>query len=536
VSEGRQARCEQLVYTSARRTLEGTGFGVLAHSPGWPQHLGLTGRNLGRLAAAPVSGDDEVALLRREGGALVYRKRCSGEDAMGRSGNYLVHLLWDPRGELTLREVVALLEGGALLDDASGLEPTPELPRLAVPLRPRQRLAATTTEAGSCVAAVLRLLQTGGQVELPASLPSGSSSLAVLSAALPRGLLELLSLLPADAGDLGQDAAVVALRLRPGAALEEPTEAARLVVEAADAGTEVPDSLASWAQLDRWLSARRWAAEDPSILSAQQVGTVLGSDEGERWLVRGGAWRAVEAAEADPGALRALRAAVTSSAARLLVAEAAARLLTDSLLAGRPTPHRTLRIGGLRDARLVEVMLTLQEQGGIDRLDDAGRRLLETALAASTALHPARLLHPGLLSELMSERPVVEAAVRSLATDDPLLRRRTAEALLAADPTWLGELEGRLSYQELHDLLADEAREADEDRLDQLVVAAVRLPGRRGFALRSLLAQAPAELAAAVLAKRGDDVLEEDGWPAALVREVEVSRRRSAWRRLAGRG
>lgn len=536
MSEAPEARCEQLVYTSARRTLEGTGFGVLAHSPGWPAHLGLTGRTLGRLAAAPAGPGDEVALLHREGGALVYRKRSSGEDAMGRSGNHLVHLLWDPLGELTLREVVALVEGGALLDDASGVEPTTELPQLRVPLLRRQPLAADPEDAGSCVAAVLRALPDGGQAELPPALPSGGSSVAVLAATLPRGVLRLLSLLPADAGDPGDDAAVVALHLRPGAPLEAPTDAARDVVAAADAGVEVPDSLASWTELDRWLSARRWAAEEPDSLSARQVGTVLRSSEGRRWLLSGGAWRAVAAAEEDPDTLRALRAVVTSQPTRQVVAEAAARLLTDSLLAGRPTPHRTLRLGGLRDTRLVEVMLTLQEHGGIDSLDDEGQRLLETALTASPALHPGRLLRPALLAELMSERPVVDAALRSLATDDPLLRRRTAEALLAADPAWLAELDQWLPYQELHDLLADEARESDEDRLDQLVAAAVRLPGQRGFALRSLLAQAPPERAAAVLARQGAGVLEEDGWPPALLREVEVSRRRSAWRRLAGRG
>ena len=535
MSEAPEARCEQLVYTSARRTLEGTGFGVLAHSPGWPAHLGLTGRALGRLAAAPGGPDDEVALLHREGGALVLRKRSSGEDAMGRSGNHLVHLLWDPLGELTLRELVALVEGGALLDDASGLEPTAELPQLRVPLLRRRPLAADPEDAGSCVAAVLRALPDGGRAELPAALPSGGSSLAVLSAALPRGVLRLLSLLPADPGDAAGDAAVVALHLRPGAPLEAPTEAAREVVGAAEAGVEVPDSLASWADLDRWLSARRWAVQEPDTLSARQVGTVLRSSEGRRWLLGGGAWRAVAAAEEDPETLRALRAVVTSQPTRQVVAEAAARLLTDRLLAGGPTPHRTLRIGGLRDTRLVEVLLDLQEQGGIDSLDDEGRRLLETALAASPALHPARLLRPDLLAELMSERPVVDAALRSLATDDPLLRRRTAEALIAADPDWLAELDQWLPYQELHDLLADEARESDEDRLDQLVAAAVRLPGQRGFALRSLLAQAPPERAAAVLARRGDGVLEEDGWPVALLREVELSRRRSAWRRLAGR-
>jgi hypothetical protein len=534
VSDGRAARYEQLVYTSARRTLEGSGFGVLAHSPGWPEHLGLTGRSLGRLVAAPA-GDDDVALLRREGGVLLCRKHASGEDALGRSGNYLVHLLWDPRGQLTLREVLPLVDGGALLDSADGLEPTRELPRCALPLQPRQSLPVVDVEeAEACVAAVLRRLPAGGQVELPPTLPSGGSSLAVLAAALPRELLRLLSLVPAWATDSEQDGGVVALRLRPGAALEGTTDTARLVVE--DGGALVPDSLASVVALEDWLRARRWAAEEPATLSAQQVAVVLRSDAGERWLLQGGAEWALRAAEEDADALRGLKSAGKSAAARDLVTEAAVRLLADALLTGRPTPQQALRLGLQAVDRIVDMMLTLQDLGGIDHLDDAGRRLLEPAFRAAPTLQPARLFRPGLLSELVSVPAVADAALRSLADDDPLVRRRSAEALLASDPDWLESLEERLPDQELHDLLSDEAREADEERLDQLVAAAARLPGHRGLALRSLLWQAPPGPAAAVLARRAAEVLAEDGWPPALLRHVEVSHKRSGWRRLAGRG
>jgi hypothetical protein len=391
-------------------------------------------------------------------------------------------------------------------------------------------------EAEACVAAVLRQLPAGGPVELPPTLPSGGSSLAVLAAALPRGLLRLLSLVPDWATDTGQDGGVVAVRLRPGAGLERSTETARMVLEGAGAGAPVPDALGSVADLEHWLQARRWAAEDPATLSAEQVAVVLRSGEGERWLLEGGAEWALRAAEEDAGALRGLRTAAKSAAARELVTTEAVRLLADSLLTGRPTPQQALKIG-LEDVdRIVEMMVALQDLGGIDQLDDAGRRLVEPAFLAGPTLQPARLFHPALLTELVAVPPVAEAALRSLADDDPLVRRRTAEALLASDPDWLESLEQRLPDQELHDLLSDEAMEADEERLDQLVAAAVRLPGQRGLALRSLLWQAPPAVAAAVLARRAGEVLAEDGWPPALLRHVEVSHKRSAWRRLSGRG
>lgn len=534
MSDGRAASYEQLVYTSARRTLEGTGFGVLAHSAGWPEHLGLTGRSLGRLVAAPGGDGDDVALLRQDGGTLLCRKQSGGEDALGRSGNYLVHLLWDPRGQLTLREVLPPA-GGALLDPVDGLEPTRELPRCALPLQRRQPLPAVDVEeAEACVAAVLRRLPAGGEVELPATLPSGGSSLALLAAALPRGILRSLSLVPEWASDVDRDSGVVALRLRPGAALGAATDTARMVL--ADAGALVPDSLTSVAALEDWLRARRWAAEEPASLSADQVAVVLRSDEGERWLVRGGADRAVRAAEEDDDALRGLTSAATSAAARDLVTGAAVRLLADSLLTGHPTPQQALRIVLPEADRVADMMLALQDLGGIDQLDEAGRRLVEPAFLAAPALQPARLLHPGLLTELVAVPAVADAALRDLVDSDPLVRRRTAEALLASDPDWLESLQERLPDQELHDLLSDEAREADEERLDQLVAAAARLPGQRGLALRSLLWQAPPAVAVAVLARRAADVLAEDGWPPDLLRHVEVSHKRSAWRRLAGRG
>jgi hypothetical protein len=537
VSEGRAGGYEQLVYTSARRTLEGSGFGVLAHSAGWPEHFGLTGRSLGRLVAAPGGEDDDVALLRQEGGALLCRKHSSGEDALGRSGNYLVHLLWDPRGHLTLREVLSLLDGGMLLDSADGLEPTRELPRCALPPQPRRALPVVdVAEAEACVAAVLRRLPAGGSVELPPVLPSGGSSLAVLAAALPRGLLRLLSLVPAWATDPEQDGGVVTLRLRPAAALERTTETARMVMEDAGAGAPVPDALASLVDVENWLRARRWAADEPATLSARQIAVVLRSAEGEEWLLRGGAEWALKAAEEDADALRGLKTAAKSAAARELVTGEAVRLLADALLTGRPTPKQALRIALLEVDRIVDMMLTLQDLGGIDDLDDAGRRLVEPAFLAAPTLQPARLFHPALLSELIAVPAVADAALRSLAEDDPLIRRRTAEALLASDPDWLESLTERLPDQEVHDLLSDEAREADEERLDQLVAAAARLPGQRGFALRSLLWQAPPGPAAVVLARRAGEVLAEDGWPPELLRHVELSHKRSAWRRLAGRG
>ena len=95
--------CPQLVYTSAGRTLEGPGFGVLLMSADWPPSLGTSRSTLGPLIGQPADGAAH-GLLTCGGGRLAYAKVALAADDFGRSGNYVVHLLWDATGVLTPRE------------------------------------------------------------------------------------------------------------------------------------------------------------------------------------------------------------------------------------------------------------------------------------------------------------------------------------------------------------------------------------------------------------------------------------------------
>jgi hypothetical protein len=59
--------CAQLVYTSASRTLEGAGFGVVLMSKDWPAALGDSRSSLGSLVGFDVAS---FGLLHRAGGGL----------------------------------------------------------------------------------------------------------------------------------------------------------------------------------------------------------------------------------------------------------------------------------------------------------------------------------------------------------------------------------------------------------------------------------------------------------------------------------
>jgi hypothetical protein len=131
--------CPQLVYTSASRTLEGPGFGVFAMSRDWPRSLGTSRSTLGALIGQP-SDVSAHGVLTLAAGRLAYSKVALASDDFGRSGNYVVQLLWDGGASLTARDVEALhRSGGFLTRLAPGAEPSREAPAVRVP---RARRAA----------------------------------------------------------------------------------------------------------------------------------------------------------------------------------------------------------------------------------------------------------------------------------------------------------------------------------------------------------------------------------------------------------
>lgn len=144
----REVVCEQLIYTSAARTLKGSrGFGVVAHSIGWPaEWLDRDGPLTNLFDFLPQGATTLLDSLppphsllrcRVEGRVVVGRKVHVGVDSTNRPGNYLVHLLYPVSGSLTALETLALWEGEyPLCSTPDTLEPSPHLSQLTLQLPP----------------------------------------------------------------------------------------------------------------------------------------------------------------------------------------------------------------------------------------------------------------------------------------------------------------------------------------------------------------------------------------------------------------
>lgn len=184
--------CEQLVYTSAPRTLDGSGFGVLARSAGWPAD---PGRSAADGFPAVVSFLPQGATHRMTGGAppqclalydvggqrVAVRKTYRGGDDMGRPGNFLAHGLLDSSGRLTAHDVFALWDADLPWRELpAGLLPTADLPSVPVAhgrydgaaLPHRRAGRARGSSDGAAVAARIALALSAGRADtLPSLLP-----------------------------------------------------------------------------------------------------------------------------------------------------------------------------------------------------------------------------------------------------------------------------------------------------------------------------------------------------------------------------
>ena len=216
--------CPQLVYTSASRTLEGPGFGVFAMSRNWPRSLGTSRSTLGSLIGQPPDGE-AYGVLSLAGGRLAYRKVTLAADDFGRSGNYVVQLLWDGDGSLTARDVLAMRGADVFLSRlAPGAEPSRDAPPVQVPCAHRAAPSSLGVDDVDALvpslAALLAAVESGGgTVGLPAA--------SVLFDVMPRGLAADLSVHVGTADTMGDAAAVQALVGRYAEPSADPANSAR---------------------------------------------------------------------------------------------------------------------------------------------------------------------------------------------------------------------------------------------------------------------------------------------------------------------
>ncbi|RFU21103.1 hypothetical protein D0Z06_11880 [Geodermatophilus marinus] len=522
--------CPQAVYTSARRTLEGPGFGVFAVSAGWPAALGRTRTALGGLVAGSPGGGEAFGVVHRDGGRLLTRTVAASADGFGREGNYLVHLLWDGAGRLGPRDLLAVRRAGLFLDALpADAAPTTDLPPLPVPEPERAAPVLSGEDVDALIPPLARLLAAlaagRGELTLPPVTPGGRDVAAVLFDVLPRTLAAPVSLSAGPVADRG-DRAPVRVRLdaapaagrRPTAA---DTERARTLLEAAGKGDLAPDTLTDVRQLDVWLFADAWADADADALTPEQVGCVLDSVAAPRWLARGRNTAAALELADDPHVARPLAGAVArDAAAALRVREQVLAGLLDEVLDGAEGPgERAVELAALTQGDLCRALASAVTGGRrVARLGGEARLLVEQTLSLGVEL-PLLELTDDLweLAQLATRRRVVGDALVAQWPTAPADRQPALLGhLLVADAGWLSRLEPVLAPTGLPQVLRWAALRLDAPGVERLALTvATGGAAGRGWALREVLlgAELPADEAAAVLARNLTVLLADDGWP-----------------------
>lgn len=549
--------CPQLVYTSASRTLEGPGFGVVQLSPDWPAEVGDSRATLGPLIAL---GDGESFGLRHTaGGRVAYRKVPAGTDAFGRPGNHLVHLLWDGAGRVTPRDVLAFRSGGGFLDGLPAeAEPSRGVPAVEVPSARRSLPALTAEDVDAlvpCMASVLAAVAAGaGVVGLPARTASGRDVAELVFGVLPRALASAVALHVGTASATG-DAASVRVHVGPDAPTDvvidgQATTRARALLEAAAKKELCSDNVRKLETLDRWLFTDTWTGMDPASLTPIQLVGVLESEKAGWWLSSPDAVDvACAVAASSPEAEAALRTALTQHPDawdRLRDRELDATLA--AVFGGAGTGEVPTGFTGLTRAELCEAFTAELERG---------RRLTEVGGAAAALVEESVMLPrpPALLqltddlaglARLATSRPVVrEALVREWTGVDewPANSASLLGHLLLEDPDWFLPLGGSTPSSVVRAALPWAAERLAAPMVERLAltVAASELAGQ-GWALRDVLFRSGLgdEEIAAVVARNFLVLAGDDGWPGEVARlaagalggeSAEVRRKTGIWPR-----
>jgi hypothetical protein len=517
--------CPQLVYTSASRTLEGPGFGVFAMSRDWPRSLGTSRSTLGALIRPPAEGA-AYGLLSCADGRLAYSKVALAADDFGRSGNYVVQLLWDGSASLTARDVVALHRAGGFLSSlAAGAEPSREAPVVRVPRGRRTAPSLTYDEMSALVAplaAVLAALESGAGVV-------GVPDVSVLFDVLPRSLSAGVALHVGTAETMSDRASVAVLA---GAYREPETDAtnrdrARVLIEMAAKGELCPDEVGGFDQLDAWLFADTWMELDPAALTDAQLLAVLAAPGAGRWLGSPRAASVAMAVAAESRAVeRALRAAIRrdpAAAAGVRAAELDAVLR--AVFSG--SQGRTADFAGLTQGDLAAGFTAELARGvRLPRLSAEAGLLVEQALGLGHDV-PLIGLTPDLegLAGLVTRRPVVrDALLRQWrqapwsAAHDELLA-----ALVRYDPSWFATLAPISPEGSLKSALRWAGQQLSVGQVERLAVtvASSSVAGR-GWALRCVLFPCglPSDEVAGIVHRHFELFARDDGWPRAVARDT----------------
>jgi hypothetical protein len=340
-------RCEQLIYTSAERTLTGrSGLGAVACSRHWPfdtttdPRAGLARRvSFLRQGASRVASEgtppQSLNFLRSGSGTLVILKTLIGRDRTGRPGNFVVHALLDQKNQLMPWDALAILAQGDLVCDYDpGRPPNPGLDPFVV--NPSDSIwtpqgSLTSRELKTLTSALPLLIQalwmqeiTDAKVVVLAPPDSGTSLVGHLLAAVPLGVASRVtfSTLEVDIDKSEADLCFLNPQFsrrpedRDDVVVIDLTQGRSLLSTMRRRGVKVPNQvtrMASELAEDYLRSGERWTAppeaslaalgeavavgelcdRPPRSLHAEEILRIIRSRKRERWLRDPKAWEAV---------------------------------------------------------------------------------------------------------------------------------------------------------------------------------------------------------------------------------------------------
>jgi len=343
--------CEQLIHTWALQTLEGSGSGVVAASPGWPTARSSLDPEVAEMVDFLPQGSSLAIqrgtrppvsveyLVDARGLPTLTVKRYLGVDAAGRPGRVIVHALLDTSGRLTAGDGLRVARSGALAGDW----PLDAAPDAALPVLDADRLAVRGgpmnaiggRRSAAFVAVVLDALRTGSPVVIRGEAdPLGLLETAL--AVLPKSMTAHLTYSTYRADPRRSRALLTFESLEFGLpwtpdgrviSLDEvvPTAQATRVADALLAGAVAPDEAYSVERIDEYLRLDDAVRGEPARASVEQLILVLSSPRGGEWLRVPDETASVvdRLARSDTAGLQRVASAARGSAAGTLIAGSA---------------------------------------------------------------------------------------------------------------------------------------------------------------------------------------------------------------------
>ncbi|MDN4489685.1 hypothetical protein QQX13_02450 [Demequina sp. SYSU T00068] len=349
---------EVLVYSWATKTLEGSGFGVVGVSDGWPHPRSIRATPLERVVGRDGAGNGEAsyAYVRDHAyGPILVMKRYLGNDPAGRPGRYVAEVVCARNGEL--RAVDAINYACRLADTLDW--PVDAAPSTSLHL-PTAAATAPSRVSPEAVAQVLQVLSTHRVGAFRFSAGELASALAIL----PSPLVEGVSFATQNLAPLTSGPALVL-----GGTPSPHSEGYGAYLSAAESIVNEPaaeSDVGSVSELLAWLRHRDEDSRDPMSLGTVELVGAARRATGLRFdLCMDSLAERVVRGEIDDSYVRSLPIDWTASLA--------ARLLRDPTVQSRGDAVALARRSGADEHQIYDAMLSSLSRRYDSDSPDVGR-------------------------------------------------------------------------------------------------------------------------------------------------------------------